>query len=270
VAAVNSLSLYAVFVRLFFDDIFLSKASAFLWRHDGRTFLISNWHVFSGRKPKKEPPEGDEEDDEQPLHTQGAIPNQVECLFYRNRLSGGQPVSSGVISEQDKFPLIDQSGQPLYLEHPFGSRADIAALPIELHPHVVPYFLNEYEFDENVEIYAGQDVSIIGYPFGLITRSPLPIWKRGSIASEPNRPIGFNKIFVDTATRPGMSGSFVVAQHSGFYSPEQKPSFFGLARRLLGIYSGRVGPSEFEAQLGIVWLKEEIDRVVQRGRRPPP
>jgi hypothetical protein len=261
---VNALSLCAVYIRLLFGDLYLARGSAFLWRHDGRTFLISNWHNFSGRKPINDRP-----DDGQPIDEEtGAIPDQVECTFYRNRLSGGQLVSSGVIWSADKFRLIDDSGQPLYLEHPFGSRVDIAALPIELHPHIVPHYLNEYEFDEDVELYAGQDVSIIGYPFGPITGTPLPIWKKGSIASEPNKPIGLNKIFVDAATRRGMSGSFVVAQHSGFYYPDQKPSFFGLARRLLGIYSGRVGRSEFEAQLGVVWLREEIDRVVQKGQRP--
>ena len=128
-----------------------------------------------------------------------------------------------------------------------------------------PYFLNEYPFDENVELYAGQDVFIIGYPFGPVTGTPLPIWKRGSIASEPRIHIGgLNKVFVDTAGRRGMSGSFVVAQHNGLFYPQGKPPFFGVARRLLGIYSGRVSPSEVEAQLGIVWHREEIDKTVEQ------
>lgn len=211
----------------------------------------------------------DEPDDNHPISDTGGTPDRVECVFYRNRLSGGQPVSSGVIWYPNTFPLVDESGQSLYLEHPFHSRVDIAALPIDLHAHVVPYYLNEYEFDENVDLYAGQDVSIIGYPFGPITGTPLPIWKRGSIASEPHKPIGgLNKVFIDSSTRPGMSGSFVIAQHSGFYYPTGKPSFFGLARRLLGIYSGHVGRSEREAQLGIVWHREEIDKTVQKGKRP--
>jgi len=144
---------------------------------------------------------------------------------------------------------------------------DIAALPIELHEHVVPYYLNEYAFDGDVELYAGQDVFIVGYPFGPITGTPLPIWKRGSIASEPRMHIGgLRKVFVDAATRRGMSGSFVVAQHNGLFHPHGKPSFFGVARRLLGIYSGRVWPSEDEAQLGIVWHREEIDKTVEKGK----
>jgi hypothetical protein len=79
---------------------------------------------------------------------------------------------------------------------------------------------------------------------------------------------GLHKVFVDAATRPGMSGSFVVAQHYGMFNPKGKPSFFGLARRLLGIYSGRVEPSNVEAQVGIVWHREEIEKTVQKGKRP--
>jgi hypothetical protein len=89
----------------------------------------------------------------------GGVPDAVECFFYRNRLSRGQLLEgSSKIFYLDAFRLTDDAGQALYREHPFGPRVDIAALPIELHPDVIPYFLNEYEFDEDVELYAGQDV----------------------------------------------------------------------------------------------------------------
>ncbi len=81
---------------------------------------------------------------------------------------------------------------------------------------------------------------------------------------------GLNKLFVDTAGRPGMSGSFVVAQHNGLFHPAGKPSFFGVVRRLLGIYSGRVAPSETEAQLGVVWHREEIDKIIDRASKKQP
>jgi hypothetical protein len=262
---VTDLSLYAVYIRLLFGETFLSRASAFLWRFNGRAFLVSNWHNFSGRKPIV-----GAKDDLSPRSDTGGIPDTVECVFYRDRLSGGQPVGAGQIFYPDRFPLTDDAGQPLYKEHPFAPRVDIAALPIELHSHVIPYFLNEYPFDENVDLYASQDVFIVGFPFGPITGTPLPIWKRGSIASEPRMPIdGLNKVFVDTAGRRGMSGSFVIAQHNGLFHPQGKPSFIGVAKRLFGIYSGRVHPSATEAQLGIVWHREEIDKTVQRGKTHP-
>jgi hypothetical protein len=65
-----------------------------------------------------------------------------------------------------------------------------------------------------------------------------------------------------------MSGSFVIAQHTGIYAPEGKmtdKSWIGTGRKILGIYSGRLGASNLEAQLGIVWHRELIDEVVSKG-----
>jgi len=56
--------------------------------------------------------------------------------------------------------------------------------------------------------------AVLGYPEGMIGPGRSPIWKRGSMASEPkynwrDKP-GF---LIDTATRNGMSGAPVVARH---------------------------------------------------------
>jgi hypothetical protein len=266
---VDKLSLAPVYIRLLFGEQYLANATAFLWRQAGQPFLVSNWHNFSGRKP----PEKESRDDGDPLSATGGIPDRVECVFYKSHHSNGQPVQKGgMVAVTETFLLVGEDGRPRYLEHSFfRGGVDIAALPITLHEHVVTHYLNEMEFDEALHFYAGQEVFIIGYPFGLITNSPLPIWKRGSIASEPHALIGgYRKTFVDTATRPGMSGSFVIAQHNGLLNPGGEitgASIIGTTRKLLGIYSGRVGPSELEAQLGIVWHRDEIDEIVQKGRR---
>ncbi len=64
-----------------------------------------------------------------------------------------------------------------------------------------------------------------------------------------------------------MSGSFVIAQHTGIFnqSAESLPDedmWIGSDRKILGIYSGRLGPSDVEAQLGIVWSYDYIDEIV--------
>ena len=95
-----------------------------------------------------------------------------------------------------------------------------------------------------------------------------PIWKRGSIATEPDIDLdGLPKLFVDTASREGMSGAPVFAQYTGFWTPEDKSelkdSVFGTGRRFLGIYSGRVGDDPFQAQLGIVWKPTAIEEIIK-------
>ena len=55
----------------------------------------------------------------------------------------------------------------------------------------------------------GSEVFVLGFPRGLRTQSNFPIWKRGTIATEPAIPRddGAPLILIDAATRKGMSGS---------------------------------------------------------------
>ena len=58
-----------------------------------------------------------------------------------------------------------------------------------------------------IAIMIGMDVFILGYPFGSGPPA-FPVWKRGSIASEPDLVKTTNGYYlIDTASRPGMSGS---------------------------------------------------------------
>ena len=260
----DPLSVTALYIEMVFGTTVLASGSGFLWRHDNKSFLVSNWHNFSGRDPKTK----------QPLSKKNAgVPDRVKCRLWKNKLSNGKEIP-GMISEECEFSLVDESGKPKFLEHPLGSLLDIAALPLKLDPHVKPYYLNEHKFDEGISIYPGQDVFIVGFPLGLITDKPLPVWKRGTIASEPHIPIdGAKKLLVDTATRKGMSGSFVIAQHTGIFSPDGKlneKSWIGSGRKILGIYSGRLGASDVEVQLGVVWHRELIDELVAKGQPPEP
>lgn len=256
----DRLSLSAVYIRLLFGETDLANGSAFLWHHEGRAFLISNWHNFTGRDPQ----------DRKPLSATAGVPDRVVCYLYKKRIPDGQKFD-GLVWEALSVPLVDADWKPRFYEHPLGSVVDVAALPVPLHEDVVPFYLNEQEFDDRIAIYPGQDVFIIGYPLGVITGEPLPIWKRGTIASEPYVFIeGLKKVLVDTATRRGMSGSFVIAEHTGIFAPTPGSltldSWIGSARKILGIYSGRIGPSDLEAQLGIVWHCEVIEEILSKGK----
>jgi hypothetical protein len=74
--------------------------------------------------------------------------------------------------------------------------------------------VNVVESNAVLDASASQEVFVVGFPFGMIANAPAPIWKRGSIALDPTfDPEGLPKMLVDTATRPGMSGSVVIARH---------------------------------------------------------
>ncbi len=122
----------------------------------------------------------------------------------------------------------------------------------------------------------GDDISIIGYPRGIHTGInedlPLPIWKRATVASEPMVPVDdLPLMLVDTATREGMSGGFVIArQHRGTLPPDQNGTIISLVNgeitRFVGIYTSRdKGVDEFEAQIGRVWNREHIIDIIEYG-----
>jgi hypothetical protein len=120
-------------------------------------------------------------------------------------------------------------------------------------------------------VYVGNDAFILGFPFN-INVSTLPIWKRASIASEPGAVVDelLPCFYVDTASRPGMSGSPVILRSWGGYHTDEG----GLvmtpdpATRLIGVYSGRIGAQdELQAQLGIVWRIEVVDEIISARRR---
>lgn len=105
---------------------------------------------------------------------------------------------------------------------------------------------------------------IIGFPFGL-QHHGFPIWKKASFATEPY----FSELFpsdfmlVDSASRPGMSGSPVVQQEHG--EVELEGGSFGRVEqaggvcRLVGVYSGRCHTNDpNDAQLGRVWPIELV------------
>ena len=121
----------------------------------------------------------------------------------------------------------------------------------------------------------GLDSFVLGFPEGMLGGARFPIWKRASIASEPDIDIDdLPKLYVDTATRNGMSGAPVYLQKSGLITPEgktMKESYFGVAYKFIGIYSGRIGEDAFNAQLGIVWKEKAILETIhgnQKGRSP--
>jgi hypothetical protein len=170
--------------------------------------------------------------------------------------------------------LYDENGQPKWVEHPtLRNRVDAIALYIgnddgDISCFTIDDLKDQDTYRDDFELSPGQDVFILGFPFSDSPTANIPIWKRGTIASEPDFDIGgVPKIYVDTATRQGMSGSPVIAQISSIWTPKGKTgvgdAIIGIGRKFIGIYSGRIGADdEFKAQLGIVWKSSAVDEII--------
>lgn len=257
------------YIELFFNDVSLAKASAFFWKHEDLLYLVTNWHNLSGREPSTG----------QPKSKHGGVPNKVKITLFRKF-----PIEGRV----DKFHVgwgafshdlcSDNFSQFSWFEHPeFGRNADIAVLPLGQFPpnwnaYIIP--VNSNEFDGDVEMRVTQDVFIVGYPIGLIDECPIPVWKRATVATEPLvNPDGEHKFFVDTATRPGMSGSVAIGIFEGFGDYKKTDgsmakSIAWKGRKVIGIYSGRLKPHTEMVQLGIIWKRHLIDETI-KGRKMP-
>ena len=235
---IDQYSVATVPIQMLFNTTELGLGTGFLWQEDDALFLITNWHNLSGRDPFTG----------KHISATAAEPNQLRVWWNQK----GNLGSKFAIDH----PIKDANGSALWSVHPtHKNQVDAVALPITLPPNAEPYAINKMPADDLL-LQVGMDVFILGYPFG-ISSGGFPIWKRGSIASEPQllepaRPV----IFVDSASRPGMSGSPVIRRSWNSHAMANGSTAIGpgSATKIVGIYSGRLATSDpNDPQLGLTW-----------------
>jgi hypothetical protein len=267
----NEWNVAALYVETSFNGNRMANASSFLWAHASKVFLVTNWHVLSGRSALTG----------EALHTSGGIPNELRIHAYvRTGPMSTKPDSRGfrVIQNTVVVPLVNATTEePKWIEHPFyGRRADVAALDVtDALADAYYECANRLEGDRPpTHMNPGHDAFVVGFPFGLMSGAPAPIWKRGSIALDPGlNPEGLPKMLIDTATREGMSGSAVIAmfpvpEHETRRFDDPRPVYLKEYPAVIGVYSGRHYPDLERAQLGIVWKRSTIEEVVWDGVSP--
>lgn len=249
---VDSCSLVPLFVEAYYGDQPLGIGTAFLWlRTDLTLALVTNWHVVSGRNHETG----------KCLNKMGGLPDRL-CVHVPYHERRAPPVVVTV-------PTLNGEGEPVWTEHPRrGSAVDVVALPIALPPpsevSIMPMnAIRSVPLKQRI----GMPLFILGFPFGR-TGIGMPVWKQASFASEPILSPGHDHPYltVDTASRPGMSGSPAIQRVHGQIELEGdlhgRMSSGDGACCFVGIYSGRFHTEDSsDAQLGRVWpaiLVEEI------------
>lgn len=241
-----------------------ASGTGFLWERDGQLSLITNRHNVTGWDTVNN----------RALSPNGFAPDiLVAYVAIADELNGGRAVTWQTI----EIDLFSKSGEPQWLEHPrYGGAVDVVAVPcaLDCNQLATSPFNRQRDllaFDPSV----GTDVFVLGYPLGLSGGLGLPIWKRGSIASEPDFDLGGLPMFyIDTATREGMSGSPVIAVNRGLTrlrdteatGPVSPFDLVGTAMTFIGVYSGRVGTDQMGVQLGVVWKAGVVDDIVSHGK----
>jgi hypothetical protein len=231
-------------LKLYFNETFLAHATGFLVGHNNSPLLVTNLHVLTGK----------DQITGECINKNLAIPNRIEIVFHaQNKLWKFVTVSVDLLNDES----------PRWWRHPSQPEVDLAVLPIPNVTGVDYYFYNISDEGPRIKLEPMTPVTVIGFPFGESTGG-FPIWTTGFIASEPEVPIkGLEKIYIDSRTRQGQSGSPVITISKGTTILEGGDTQVGgTLWRFVGVYSGRLNK---ESDIGVVW-KLSLLREIIHGR----
>jgi hypothetical protein len=220
------------------DHLSLSTTPVFLWKgkrvvsqgtgfYFGRQaqgqaegFLVTNYHMLTGRDPlEAKPPRGDSITIQ--LHKTGDTTSEVREV---------------------RLPLFTTEGQPVWVVSESTPEADLGIIPLPsagLGGCNISCISSEWATESRLKVRPTSNVTLIGYPCGYYdTKNALPIWKTGTVASEPDIDFEGKPYFlVDVSAFPGMSGAPVCAIAYGTYETEAGNVVVGGARRFLGVFA---------------------------------
>ena len=227
-------------------DQTLGTATGFIVQKENSYYLITNWHVVSGRNPTTN----------QIVHPSSQVPDALYIWHHGKQLGTWH---------KKKESLYEKDGTRRWLEHKNGNKIDIVALPLQnIADDITLYPFDLSLADVNMVPEVAMPVSIIGFPLGFTSAGFFPIWKTGHIASEPNLDYHNEPLFlIDATTRGGMSGSPVVLRlSSGFKNKDGKMIMgsSGYRTLFLGVYSGRLSE---DSEIGRVWRPRLINEILQ-------
>lgn len=248
------LSFTSIPITMYFNETKqkLASATGFIYKRKGKLYLITNWHNVTGKNP----------DTKKQICQHGGVPDIISLTLLKSQIPK-------IDWQNYTINLYDNKKKADWLVHPLHKeKVDVVAIELEIDDSFDGIFkpINDIHFD-NFKIEVSDNVYILGFPFELNGGGYFPIWKRASIASEPDIDYGgLPKLFVDTASRKGMSGSPVIFRRMGLHGGENgkliPKSIMGEIQGFVGVYSGRIGKTEIDAQLGIVWKKDVIDEII--------
>jgi hypothetical protein len=269
--ALNPISLCCTPIELLSNDgsnSVVATASGFFYQYAGLHFLVTNWHVVSGRNSLTY----------EVVSSQGYIPQRLR--FYSPTLA----VSNGNVRLGRKEVFVELSETaPKAFDFPpnvEGVEVDIFAIPlrsqdvIELDVNRTGYegaertssIINNHLSEIKIDTRSGADCTIVGYPLRNYEVLNFPVWKSGMIASETLLGLGGRPAFlIDAAVTASMSGSPILRRAR---TTTVKDSATGMlveqeATQLIGVYGGRLQSAKMEAtNLGYGWYSTFIDKVI--------
>lgn len=246
----------------------MAHGSAFIYRLDDSDHLVTARHNLTGRHWQTNEFISDK---------YRTNPTHLRVMFFANPpeqwtiLPLASNPKAGTVQvplNQYLLPLIGEDWQPIWNQHPvFGADMDFAKVPFNAPSNSLIKSWHRTGPRTGPEETAwpplspGQDVFIVGYPYRLTVGPSLPLWMRGTIASDPSFSYdegdkSYPLWLIDARTRPGQSGSPVMRYRPPgtllFRNDGTPCRTIGSDSDLLGVYSGRTSK---ESDLGFVWSR---------------
>ena len=227
----------------------LYVASGFVMHVKGQRYLITNNHVV-----------GEEYAEQDYLHRfkknipRDSIPDNLLVRCYSSTY--GQ-YSNSIVRIRNRAKKFN--GIKFYEdEKDTTTILDVVAIPL-MRAELDGQFkwVDSSNLNNLLLLYPGMELFVIGYPSDSGSVLPLPIWKRGTIATEPNLiEVGDSHFFIDATTRGGMSGSPVVFRGNIAIGKTGGMLAFGggIPTFVIGIYSAQ----SYSLELGVVTKLDKI------------
>ena len=250
------MSVYVEAMRPLFGDPAKEEAiitgSGFVLEHAEEFFLITNGHIVTGRDRLTEKPLG-----------RASLPRTLRVKIPVE----GPEVESGMAllgTQTMTLDLYDDQGRALWFSHPHaGLKFDVVALPLvkpaRRFPDLIGSYLPYHFSNDAPDLAPPDELSVVGFPFGLHGGVSTAVWVRGSVATEPDFLYQGEPCFlIDARTREGQSGSPVIQRRIAGDSASSD-------YHLRGVYSSRVNPAETSksSDLGRVWTSDVIAQILE-------
>jgi len=254
------------------EPVKVGHGTGFFYRFKGNLFLITNWHVVTGRNPDNDKLE--------------IYPTPHLASFMLSSKS----------TPAHFLPMDDihfyEDGKPawLQLQNNGDGRIDIVAIPMSFDPEMHVVAINDFTDDTTKAFEPGREVVIVGYPFEKNDNHPFPIWKKAMIASEPGyKTLQKWQCLLDAPGRPGMSGSPVFFMSEGAQLRRELGEIRAAGRALdfirafkpqditdladgtyllqfAGVYTGSYGDQSLDRlNLGRMLFSSLVDELMEKG-----
>jgi hypothetical protein len=244
-------------LQIYARDELLGHATGFFWRAGDECYLITSWHVVSGNNPFTR------------MSLSNGRPSRLVAYDFQWLDS---PAGNISVSRTPRQIELFNSDDPTWFQHgKFDQyRTDVVALPISgwdvARPQSRPVCVNDHTY-EQLPHFAGSELYVLGYPLASFDGAMLPLWKRGSFASDPQIPVDDRPVFlIDVDSSKGMSGSPVFRRVFGPVPTADLSTMRVdaiVTNQFAGVYAGRLGTAELDrVGLGYAWYGSVVDEIV--------